>query len=502
MKALLVIVPVFCSVLLSAQTLTFTIKGAPDDVVYLTRYVGASLHYADTGYTKNGLVKFDGSKHTGGLYAVYFKNGSYFEFVHDKEEVDMLTDTLDLTGHMKINKSANNQVFYEYISRFNQYQEQLNRVKQAQLTVTPNSVAYDSLTRLSNQFYADYVAYQKNLVENNKGLLIADMVYMSMDVELPDAPRDANGIITDSLYVYNYFMKHYWDHFDLKDPRLVNIPAYHHRLVRYFSDETMVQHPDTIIHYAHWLLSQTEIENKENGMFQYTLIYIVNRYYDSPFLGMDKIVWAMGSSYYCPPNYKAYWMNPEDLQEFCLQVSKTGKTLIGNVAPSLILPDTTEKNWIDIHQLDAAYTIVFFWDPECDHCRETMPKLKLLYDKKFKSRGIEVVAVAGAAGDDFEEWKKFIRENELSFINIGMTRSVFQQMIAGHEPLLAYTNLESLNYSETWDIALTPLIFVLDKDKRIIYKKLSIVQLEEVMDQHTGHTGDPKLFPAVTTSQN
>jgi thiol-disulfide isomerase/thioredoxin len=502
MKAVFAIASVFCSLLLSAQTLTFTIKGAPDDVVYLTRYVGASLHYADTGYTKNGMVRFDGSKHTGGLYAVYFKNGSYFEFVHDNEVVEMETDTLHLTGNMKVTKSKNNKVFYDYINHFNSYQEQVSRIQKAQSTVGPGSATYDSLTWLKDQFYLEYAAYQKKLVQENKGLLISDMIYMSTDVDLPAEMYDENGEVKDPAEAYNYFMKHYWDHFNLKDPRLVNIPAYHHRLVRYFTPESMIQHPDTIIYYAHWLLSQTDMDNKENGVFQYTLVYIVNEYYDSPYLGMDKIVWAMGASYYCPPNSKAHWMSPEALQKFCTQVYKTGKTLVGNVAPGLILPDTTEQNWVNIHQIDADYTVLFFWNPTCDHCLETMPMLKMLYDQKFKDRNIAVVGVAGAAGEDFYEWKKYIRENNLDFINIGMTPAVLNQARNAYEPLLQYTNLESLNYDQTWDIIMTPMIFVLDKDKKIIYKKLSIAQLEDVMDEHTGHAADPKLFPVMSTPQH
>jgi hypothetical protein len=58
-----------------------------------------------------------------------------------------------------------------------------------------------------------------------------------------------------------------------------------------------------------------------------------------------------------------------------------------------------------------------------------------------------------------------------------------------------YTTLESLNYQETYDIYSTPRIFVLDKDKKIIAKSLSISQLEDMLDHLQNQKNAPKLFP-------
>ena len=62
-------------------------------------------------------------------------------------------------------------------------------------------------------------------------------------------------------------------------------------------------------------------------------------------------------------------------------------------------------------------------------------------------------------------------------------------------PLLQKTTLESLNYSDTYDIYSTPKIFVLDKEKKIKFKQIGISQLEIIMDDITGHKDDVKLFP-------
>jgi thiol-disulfide isomerase/thioredoxin len=153
----------------------------------------------------------------------------------------------------------------------------------------------------------------------------------------------------------------------------------------------------------------------------------------------------------------------------------------------LILTDTTEQNWINMYKVEAEYTVLYFWDPNCGHCKKTTPKLQTLYEEKFKKRGIEVFAVAKATGDDFVAWKKFIRDNKLSFINVGLTKSVYDQAMKDPRPLLQKTTLESLNYSDTYDVYSTPRIFVLDKDKKIKFKQIGVEQLEEIMDDITGH---------------
>ena len=58
-----------------------------------------------------------------------------------------------------------------------------------------------------------------------------------------------------------------------------------------------------------------------------------------------------------------------------------------------------------------------------------------------------------------------------------------------------YTTIESLNYQQTYDIFSTPKVFVLDKDKKIIAKSLTISQLEDMIDRIQGIKDAEKLFP-------
>lgn len=481
----------------NSQKIKFKVEGMQDTTIFLAKYFGPKLYYADTSYSKNGVVEFDGKKHPGGLYAVVVPGGRYFEFIHDNEVVDMYaSDGKDLVGSMKVNKSVNNKVFYDYIMFMTGNKKKGTKLSEELKGLEKGSDAYENKKKELEALNEEVVKYQKELVKNNEGRFIAVLVKMSMDVELPEPPRDKNGIITDSNYVYQYYVNHYWDNINLKDERIVRTPIFHSKLDKYFSKQGVLQIPDSIIKYADILISKMDLTDQENKVFQYTCHHITYKYETSKIMGMDKVFYHMAVTYYCPKeSTKAWWMTEENLKKLCDRADKIGRTVIGNYAPMLILPDSTEKNWINFYQLDAEYTVLYFWDPNCGHCKKTTPKLQTLYDKKLKDRNVEIYAVGKATGEDFEDWKKFIRDNKLTFINVGLTQSIYNQALEDPRPLLQYTTIESLNYSDTYDIYSTPRIFILGPDKKIMFKQLSIGQLEEILDNLTGHADDEKLFP-------
>jgi thiol-disulfide isomerase/thioredoxin len=325
---------------------------------------------------------------------------------------------------------------------------------------------------------------------------------MTIDVEVPEAPKDENGKIIDSNFRYNYYRKHYWDNVDFSDDRFVNTPDFHSKLEYLFSNKVTIQHWDTIIKYAFQLCDQL---NPKSKAFEYCVSYITSTYGKSNIMGMDKVYLYMVDRYYCKRdangNSLATWVKPDKLDELCKDIPIKKNLVIGVRPPNVILRDTTDVNWKGFYDLTSDYTILYFWDPECGHCKKTTPKLETLYKEKLKARNVEIFAVGKAVGEDFEKWKKFIKDNKLTFINVGVTDQLFKDASdktdnqAKLHNLLRYTTIESLNYQTTYDVFSTPRVFVLDKNKKIIAKGISISQLEDLLDREQGFTDLPKLFP-------
>jgi hypothetical protein len=106
-----------------------------------------------------------------------------------------------------------------------------------------------------------------------------------------------------------------------------------------------------------------------------------------------------------------------------------------------------------------------------------------VYTEKLKPMGIEVFAVAKAVDETLmRDWKKFIREKNLDWVNVGLTKTVFEN--AKKDPrqyIPKFTTLESLNYADTYDVYSTPKVFLVDKDRRFAGKQLSADQIADLV---------------------
>lgn len=476
-----------------SQELKFTINGFKDTTVHLVKYVGKGMYYADTTQSKNGVIKFDGKKHKNGVYAVFLPGQKYFDFVHDYEIVDaVVEDQANLVGSMKVKKSRTNIAFYKYVHYMTSKKILANKLNTEMKTA--DEARKKEITTELKALNKDVIDFQKSLVTDFKGKFLGDIINMSLEVDLPEPPKDENGIVTDSNFVYNYYIHHFWDNTNLKNDAILRTPLFHKKLEQYLSNQVLLQIPDTISKYADFLIEQTL---DSSAVKQYIISHVTSTTEQSDRMGMENVFVHMVDKYYCPTPTIATWMTEEGLKKVCKRADEMRPSLIGSYAPRLCLPDSTEKNWIDFYKIDSDYKILYFWEATCGHCKKSTPKLQKLYEEKLKARNVEVYAVGKAMGDDFKKWKKFIVDNDLTFINVGLTKSVYEEaqenaynIIKDHN-----TSIQSLNYTKTYDVTSTPRIFVLDKDNKIVYKRISIAQLEDILDKLQGYADAEKLFP-------
>ena len=497
MKAIVILSFLLISSISFSQKLKFKINNQKDTTVYLIKYFGKNLYYADTAELKNGLVEFDGAKQQAGILGVLLPGQKFFEFIYNKEEVQMETIAPDLVGTMKVRKSEENRIFMDYIKFIGPKKVEAGKLTDERVKLKPGEESYKTLSDQIDAINKEVIAYQNNLITVNQNMMVAKIVKMSMDIEIPETPKDGKGNIIDSNFRFNYFRAHYWDNIDLKDDRLVNTPVFHSKLEYYFGKNMMIQHWDTVIYHAFKFCDGL---NPKSKTFEYCVSWVTSTYGKSNIMGMDKVYIYMADRYYCSKNSEgkspAFWMTEEKLKDLCEKIPVQKNLVMGAVPPNLILRDTSDVKWKDFYSLKSEYTILYFWDPECGHCKKITPKLETLYKEKFKARNIEIFAVGKAVGEDFGKWKKFIRDNNMTYINVGVTDPLFKAAMEDARQFVPkYTTIESLNYQTTYDIFSTPRVFVLDKDKKIIAKSISISQLEDLMDRLQGKQDLPKLFP-------
>ena len=479
-----------------SQNISLKVAGVSDTTVHLVKYVGSKLYYADTAQIVNGKVTFDGSKQTPGVVGLLLPDQKYFEFIYDNEEIQIETAAPDFVKNMVVKKSKENKVFLEYIRYMKQERESAkslqDELKELDSTQTEKK---KELEQKIKKIGEDVVAYQNKVATDAPNTLVAKVVKMSTDLQIPDAPKDENGDPIDKDFAYHYYRDHFFDNADLTDDRLVNTPVLQNKLEQFYSERVLLQHPDTIVKYLFPIIDKIP---KGSLMYRFFVTNVTGHFEKSKIMGMDNVWNKMIHRYYCSKDkegkYNGYWMEDKKLDDLCKDTEKRLKLLIGEIAPNLILPDSTNTKFYNLHKIDAEYTILYFWDPNCGHCKKVTPKLEELYAKKLKDRNVAIYAVGKATDQDFKDWKKFIRDNDLQFINVGVTEELYQKAKKDPYLLINYPpyskesdpqkiTLQSINYQDTYDVYATPVVYVLDKDKRIIAKKLSAAQIEQLLDR-------------------
>lgn len=497
MKKILATLALALPFFVSSQTIKIKVDGEKDTTVFLVKYYGNKTLYADTAQMVKGVVTFDGKKQKGGMMGLLLPGQRFFEFIYNNADVDFETKGPDFVGNMKVKKSVENTLFLEYINFLKSSREKSDAFVAKANGLDKNGKEYKDLMAQANAVSEDVKKFQVKFATDNKDKLVGKIVALTTDVTIPEAPRNAKGEIIDSNFRYFYYRDHFFDNIDLKDDRLVNTAMFHEKLTYFFGDKFLFQQPDTI---AAWAIKILDRMDYRSEIFKYSLTQIMINVEQSKVMGMDKAFILLGDRYYCnnAPDGKPYvdWVKEDKMKEICDKV-KVGKNLtIGTKAINIILPDTTEKIWKSLYDVQAEYTILYFWEADCGHCKKATPYLQKLYAEKLKARNVEVFAVSKAIGEEFKHWKKFIADNKLSYINVALTDSIYKDAVKDARKYIPkYTTIESLNFSDTYDVYSTPTIYLLDKDKKIVAKRLGLDQLEDFIDRLQGKKDAPKIIP-------
>ena len=129
-------------------------------------------------------------------------------------------------------------------------------------------------------------------------------------------------------------------------------------------------------------------------------------------------------------------------------------------------------NNFPLHSVKAEYTVVYFWSATCGHCKKATPKLWEYY-KKVKDKGVEVYTIC--IDKDDKEYKKFINKYGFTWINTRDDDKKNMDMFASTHA-----------YRTCYNVFSTPTIYILDKDKKIIGKKVDVDIVKKILNDKLG----------------
>ncbi len=458
------------------------VEGLKADTAHLANYLGKKLYYYDTAYAEEkGVFVFQGKDSIDpGVYAFVSDQRNRFQLIAAEQSFTLKTKAEQPVRHMKVKGSKNNKVFYRYMQHLRKKKSKARPLRN-KLKKKKGKEKGKYREKL-NAIEEEVRDYQRKMADKHKDLLVGSIIKASIPVDVPEAPDSLDKNETQR-YKYRYYKKHYFDHIDLSDERMVRTPTLGRKVKSYFK-RMVPDQPDSVIAAADRLMAQVD---PGTDMYKYMANFITNKYMNSDIMGMDAVFVHMVKNYYM--DGKAFWAKERHLKEWKKRVRKIEPLLIGKQAPLITLADTSVENWVSLGDVDAKYTILYFWDPECGHCQEATPKLKKAYDS-LKSRGVEVYAVGTPRKN--EKWKDYIEKHDLNWINVSHSPKILDNP----NQYAHVTDEKSLNFQKTYDIYSTPRIFLLDEDKTIIAKKLGVDQVVDyivrLLEEGKGNVQGPR----------
>ncbi|MGB0838573.1 MAG: redoxin domain-containing protein [Chitinophagales bacterium] len=462
-KTKLSLVGLCCYLLLSMNTslsakdgynIKLKIDGVKDTVCYLGYHYGNKIYAEDTfDINSKGVTVLAGEKKLpSGIYTVIIPKQGFFEILIDQEqqEFSIETDTTHYINTMTVKGSELNALFNAYQRVLVNNQKQIGKLKKQKNNLPDAHL--DSLDII------DAKMGELNRVINEHRLMVMKQhpeTFLATIFRSMKEPVIPEEIQKDKQSAYRYFRAHFWDDIDFTNEGLLRTPILKSKLDFYF-ERLVPKMPDSICVAAKELIEKTKGNKK---VFRYFTANLTYTYETSKTMGMDAVFVCLAEEYYM--SGQAYWMDSSKMAKMKERVYRLRPNLIGKQAPQLMLLDTAD-NKVNLYDVEADFTILYFYSYDCGHCKKSTPKWLDIYHE-MKDKNVAVLGIVTKT--DKKQWKKFIDKYKLDWIN-------------------AYDPTGRSRMHAWYDIYSTPTVYVLDKNKKILAKRLGEDQAKQMIEHY------------------
>ena len=148
--------------------------------------------------------------------------------------------------------------------------------------------------------------------------------------------------------------------------------------------------------------------------YRYYLADFLNKYAQMKVVGYDALYVHLVDNYYSKG--KAPWLSQENLEKMVTNANDLRPVLIGKKMPDF----TTYKEDntpVRLYDIKSPYTVVFFWAPDCGHCKKITPDVVRFY-KNNKDKGVKLFSICTRGGEKVKTcWEAIEEKNMQDYIN-------------------------------------------------------------------------------------
>lgn len=418
-------------------------KGVADSVAFFRASIFDEKNYIpkDTIRFKNGTASIKNPKSViGGIYFLYFPaTKQKISFVAKNQD----NIILNIDGNDYIQNTTINGVENQYFLKYQQLEKSLAHFDSTYAKEIASGRKFGQIQKAAYfKVKTDSLtAFRSNVL---KKLKPNDVLYIHFDA--------LNKLDASVPNKKNYeARKSFINQFDLNTPRLFFTPNIKNILIEYFSyyplqADSMIKGVDTVMSkvmctnkaysfvfdYVAKLMKNREIQNNTEG---YT--YFIKKYVKE------------GKCAFLEPKLK-----DQLLQELAqLQTQQLKDTCV-----NIVMPDTADVKR-DLHQFAKKYnyTVVIFFDPNCDHCKTEVPKMDSTINLLEQQLLVKIgkFAICNAPGSSKNDWIDFI--NKYHLVNN------YTHVLLGND----------LPVRKAYDAFTNPLFYLIDRDAILLAKKTS-----------------------------
>jgi thiol-disulfide isomerase/thioredoxin len=404
---------------------------------------------ADTALIKNGIMEY---KNTKGLpQGIYYigvnKRPEYLQIIMGKDqEMNLKVNLADALNSFVAEGSDENKIFYENMRYESTINPQVIDLTNKMKGLVATSPEYIALKKQRDVLEDGKMAAIKNLQKQYPDFLYPSYKYAGQNPKVKDELPDDKKV--------EAFRNEFWDNVNFGDTRLLRTPVIANKLKRYIQELTP-QNAEAIVKSSKMLIDKT-LSNPE--YFKVFANYVVLSYEPgkSSVMDAENIFVSMVKSYFTKE--RAFWSDTLETNAIQQRATEMSQSLLGLKGPNVISTDNFGKKQ-ELYSKTSEYVIVYMYNPECEHCMEQTPKLLKYWEANKAS--VDVFAIA--IDTDDKKWKDYITKNGLAWTNV-------------HDP-------SNRSIYGKYFVDVTPEIYILNKERKIIGKNLKVEQIQIIIDR-------------------
>jgi thiol-disulfide isomerase/thioredoxin len=437
-----------------------TVKGLNKGIVKFGYYYGENAYLLDSMQVDSAShsVHFVGKrKLEGGMYFLALPNARPIDIViADDATFEASTAVGELIDSLSFQGTQENEAYVLYQKKLNRYSKQMEQIefnRSLLQRATRDPEAFKPLQETMIQERKALELYQEIFIKDYPKLFCTKLLKASETPKVPDKIKATLENKTPNPAFYQYVRMHYWDNVDFSDYRLLRTKIIANKLTIFMQQLTFPQ-LDSIKQSADFIVKKAEQNTK---MKAYLLQTLFARFDNNYAPNADRVLLHLVDTYF--PNEKdTTYADLGTLARIRFKADMNRPNLTGAIAKDIRLmrPDSS---YLSLHAIESPFTLLYFYSPLCSHCQEKLPIVQEVFNK-YKDKG--VVCYAVATDREVAYWKQYVVDKKMDWFNV-------------IDP----------NKSGTWEKDFTafnlPVIYLLDKDKKILLKRIAPEQLDKVL---------------------